>query len=779
MNRRLNCEALEDRSLPAVTASQVQGVLTVHLSNDSDSVQIGSATSDRVRVSGTGLGATFFTDVEELYVSDTGGGSGGASQSVVIQDTAMADRLTIPGAVAITGIENVTFSSPFYDLSVGSLTIAGAQRVSQTTTNKAIDSASFIKITATGGGDAIGSSENPLRLNAKTLAADSLINSGNQFFHLESSTVQVSGSVGQLRAGAGTVSFDFGTIFGQGMNDFADQSTFRIGESARMIVRGTERIGGLAGTGKLSTTDGAVLEVGGISVNSTFEGQLQDVRPGSGDLGPLMLRKVGTGTFTFNGVASHTGGTEIAAGAIGGNGTIQGSVVVKNAAAILPGTPASAATLTTGNLTLESGSTFGIKIPSDSSFDKLSVLGTVSIQPGARLFIPPTGAVLAPNTPIRVLENDGTDLISGHFQGLPQGSTALAGDGTPYRVGYIFGNDMILTANRNNVTIGGSLDGRVANFYSDSTGLLQPVGSEELFGTIPANVRVAVGDVNNNRSGDLIALTGPGTPIRLTLYDGALEKTLVEAFDPFGGGFTGGGFVATGDFDGDGRAEFIVTPDQGGGPRVTVFSHQSGNAVIRANFLGIEDPNFRGGARVATGDLNGDGVPELIVVAGFGGGPRVSIYDGTTVLGGAPTRLVPDFFAFEEALRNGVYIAVGDVGANFSNDLIFGAGPGGAPRVFILESARILQNGVQNAIDNPVANFFVAGNAEDRGGVRVASANLDGDGRFDVLVGSGEGSPSRVRAYLGKNFSGGGEPSLFQDLDPYNGAVLTDGVYVA
>lgn len=119
MNRRLNCEALEARSLPAVTASQVQGVLTVHLSNDSDSVQIGSATSDRVRVSGTGLGATFFTDVEELYVSDTGGGSGGASRSVVIQDTAMADRLTIPGAVAITGIENVTFSSPFYDLSVG------------------------------------------------------------------------------------------------------------------------------------------------------------------------------------------------------------------------------------------------------------------------------------------------------------------------------------------------------------------------------------------------------------------------------------------------------------------------------------------------------------------------------------------------------------------------------------------------------------------------------------------------------------------------------------
>jgi hypothetical protein len=31
--------------------------------------------------------------------------------------------------------------------------------------------------------------------------------------------------------------------------------------------------------------------------------------------------------------------------------------------------------------------------------------------------------------------------------------------------------------------------------------------------------------------------------------------------------------------------------------------------------------------------------------------------------------------------------------------------------------------------------------------------------------------------YLGKNF-GGGEPASFQDLDPFAGAVLADGVFV-
>ena len=62
--------------------------------------------------------------------------------------------------------------------------------------------------------------------------------------------------------------------------------------------------------------------------------------------------------------------------------------------------------------------------------------------------------------------------------------------------------------------------------------------------------------------------------------------------------FIGGGFVAAADFDGDGRSEFIVTPDQGGGPRVSIYSLVNNDPVLRANYFTV-DPNFRGGARVA------------------------------------------------------------------------------------------------------------------------------------------------------------------------------------
>jgi hypothetical protein len=55
--------------------------------------------------------------------------------------------------------------------------------------------------------------------------------------------------------------------------------------------------------------------------------------------------------------------------------------------------------------------------------------------------------------------------------------------------------------------------------------------------------------------------------------------------------------------------------------------------------------------------------------------------------------------------------------------------------------------------------------------------DADGDARADLVTGSGEGSPSRVRVYPGKNIAPGGEPAGFQDLDPF-GATLPGGVFV-
>ncbi|MBX9624508.1 MAG: putative Ig domain-containing protein [Gemmataceae bacterium] len=308
-------------------------------------------------------------------------------------------------------------------------------------------------------------------------------------------------------------------------------------------------------------------------------------------------------------------------------------------------------------------------------------------------------------------------------------------------------------------------------------------GPLAVFTGFAGSVRAATADVDGDGTPDTVLVTGPGVPIRYAVVSGADNATvLVPPTDPFGGDFTGGGFVAAANIDGQGGAEWAVTPDQGGGPRVTIFSLTNGQLATRANFFGIDDAGFRGGARAALGDVNNDGTPDLAVSAGFLGGPRTALFDGKTVLGGTPARLVNDFFAFNGpdavTLRNGVFVAAGDLDGDGFGELVFGGGPGGAPRVFALSGKMISAGDVAGAQANPVSNFFVAGNTSDRGGVRVGAADADADGKADLVAGSGAGSPARVRVYLGKHLTSAAEPGTAQDLAPFGGAVLADGVYV-
>ncbi|HJZ59494.1 MAG TPA: FG-GAP-like repeat-containing protein, partial [Gemmataceae bacterium] len=341
------------------------------------------------------------------------------------------------------------------------------------------------------------------------------------------------------------------------------------------------------------------------------------------------------------------------------------------------------------------------------------------------------------------------------------------------------------------LAVGGSLNGQAAVFTPNYTTGQYPAAPTattpaSVFPGFTGNVRVAVGDVNGDHVPDIAMVTGPGTPIRFAVLSGVDNATpLIPPTAPFSGseGFTGGGFISVGDLDNDGRAEVILTADQGGGSRVTIFSLlPDGTVVVRANFLGITgDPNFRGGARSSVGDVNGDGVQDVMIAAGFLGGPRVALFDGKTVFT-TQLKLVNDFFIFpgDDAtrLRNGAFVALGDVNGDGFADVVGGGGPGGAPRIFILSGALVSAGSIDAAYAAPIANFFVAGNINDRGGVRVITTDADGDHKADVAAGSGEGSAANVRVYLGKNFTSTAEPGTFQDLGVFGGAPLTGGVFV-
>ncbi len=283
------------------------------------------------------------------------------------------------------------------------------------------------------------------------------------------------------------------------------------------------------------------------------------------------------------------------------------------------------------------------------------------------------------------------------------------------------------------------------------------------FPNMPVDVRTATADFNRDGTLDVIVGTGPGAASRVRILDGKTQRELF-AVSPFEASFTGGVYIAAGDVNGDGVADLAITPDEGGGPRVDVYSGKDFSRL--ASFFGIDDANFRGGARAAIGDLNADGASDLIVVAGFGGGPRVAAFDGKSVAINAPQKLFGDFFAFEQTLRNGIFVTAGDINGDGFADLIAGGGPGGGPRVLVLDGKRLQTNEYV-----PLGNFF-AGDINSRNGVRVSVKNLDNDNRADVITSSG----SKVTGYLGNSIAFISNPAKSFELDIEPG--FTGGVFV-
>jgi len=219
--------------------------------------------------------------------------------------------------------------------------------------------------------------------------------------------------------------------------------------------------------------------------------------------------------------------------------------------------------------------------------------------------------------------------------------------------------------------------------------------------------------------------------VTISRVDNAGNIIGTKQVTPFAG-YKGEIRVATADFNGDGVADVAVGAGPGGGPRVSILDGFTGRVLD--NFFAFES-SFTGGVYVGAGDMNGDGVPELIVGAGELGGPRVQVYDFATGI------RIFDQFAYESSSRTGVRVSAGDFNGDGRADIIIGAGTGGGPRVRVLSGVGAIA-GVQTVL----ADFF-AFDSNERNGVNISAADYDSDGKADLIAGTGNGSRPRVIVY--------------------------------
>jgi hypothetical protein len=237
----------------------------------------------------------------------------------------------------------------------------------------------------------------------------------------------------------------------------------------------------------------------------------------------------------------------------------------------------------------------------------------------------------------------------------------------------------------------------------------------------------------------------PDNPPLVRVFPPEQDAAHEAEFAAYGATGYGAG-VASGDVDGDGLDELLTGAGPGEiyGPHVRGFS-VDGDPLAGLSFLAYGTPRW--GVNVTAGDLDGDGFEEIVTGAGPGAvfGPHVRAfdYDGSALV--QPVAGV-SFFAYG-TLRWGVDVAAGDIDGDGYAEIVTGAGPGPVfgPHV----RGWNVDGGTAAAI--PAVSFFAYGT--NLYGVQVACGDVDGDGIDEVITGPGP-SPAFAPHVRGWNFDG-------------------------
>ena len=235
-------------------------------------------------------------------------------------------------------------------------------------------------------------------------------------------------------------------------------------------------------------------------------------------------------------------------------------------------------------------------------------------------------------------------------------------------------------------------------------------------------------DLDTDGVKEIIAAPGPDREPEIRIFNN--KGKLLGKFMAYAKNFQGGVNVAAGDLDDDGIKEIITSP-QSGAPQVRIFGFKGGKwiQIIKSLYAYSKNQNYSTNITVA--DIDGDGKDEIVAALGIGAIPALKVFG----LRNNEIKLItPQIYAYNKNVRGGVNLSAGDIDGDGKDEIIVSPSTGNL-------DVKVFKRASNGKLVVSKKGFYPFGK-NTKQGINTAAADVDGDGKDEIISSmAGAGQP--------------------------------------